>query len=328
MSKDNDQDLKPLFQRVEPPGTALQEHVMNQIREKQLKRERFFVKYKVSILLMAGMLLTASTGFAAVKYHSLTNSKGEVLYEEKSDAQAPSPRDYSKKELNRIHLMNTIWDEQIKPGEAAIIYVVPDNPKHAIDIKSTPHAVKDFAKLQNMVNVPGLPLAKELSGSGTYTFKNASVHMERETDVTPLTEQEKADIAKKLLEKAKASGKDYALMPVKFTDQFWLSTIYYASGNKKVSLTILNNGDHGSVTSYWDESTGMTSRKIEVNGQDVLQKTWSGGNSAQLAQLDWVYEEPTTGHHYMLSLNSTTGDIAAEELIRIAKTIIPKTDSK
>ncbi|MFG1734787.1 DUF4367 domain-containing protein [Paenibacillus sp. 843] len=328
MSMDNDQDLKPLFQRVEPLGAALQERVMNQIREKHLKRERFFVKNKVSILLIAGMLLTASTGFAAVKYHSLTNGKGEVVYEEKSNAESPSRKDYSKEELNRIHLMNTIWDEQIKPGEAAIIYVVPDNPKHAIDIKSTPHAVKDFAKLQSMVNVPGLPLAKELSGSGTYTFNNASVHMERETDVNPLTEQEKADIAKKLLEKAKASGKDYALMPVKFTDQFWLSTVYYASGNKKVSLTILNNGDHGSVTSYWDESTGMTSRKIEINGQDVLQKTWNGGNSAQLAQLDWVYEEPTTGHHYMFSLNATTGDIAAEELIRIAKTIIPKADSK
>ena len=41
MSMDNDQDLKPLFQRVEPIGTALQERVMNQIREKQLKRERF-----------------------------------------------------------------------------------------------------------------------------------------------------------------------------------------------------------------------------------------------------------------------------------------------
>lgn len=328
MSMDNDQDLKPLFQRVEPLGAALQERVMNQIREKHLKRERFFVKNKVSILLIAGMLLTASTGFAAVKYHSLTNGKGEVVYEEKSNAESPARKDYSKEELNRIHLMNTIWDEQIKPGEAAIIYVVPDNPKHAIDIKSTPHAVKDFAKLQSMVNVPGLPLAKELSGSGTYTFNNASVHMERETDVNPLTEQEKADIAKKLLEKAKASGKDYALMPVKFTDQFWLSTVYYASGNKKVSLTILNNGDHGSVTSYWDESTGMTSRKIEINGQDVLQKTWNGGNSAQLAQLDWVYEEPTTGHHYMFSLNATTGDIAAEELIRIAKTIIPKADSK
>jgi hypothetical protein len=143
--------------------------------------------------------------------------------------------------------------------------------------------------------------------------------------VNPLTEQEKADIAKKLLEKAKASGKDYALMPVKFTDQFWLSTVYYTSGNKKVSLTILNNGDHGSVTSYRDESMGMTSRKIEINGQDVLQKTWNGGN---LAELDWVYEEPTTGHHYMLSLNSTKGDIAVEELIRIAKTIIPKADSK
>lgn len=325
MSMDNDQDLKPLFQRVEPFGTALQERVMNQIREKQFKKERFFVKYKVSILLVAGMLLTASTGFAAVQYHSLTNSKGEVLYEEKSDAQAPSPKNYSQKELNRIHLMNTIWDEQIKPGEAAIIYVVPDNPKHVIDIKSNPHAIEDFAKLQSMVNVPGLPLAKELSGSGTYTFKNASVHMERETDANPLTEQEKADIAKKLLEKAKASGEDYALMPVKFTDQFWLSTVYYTSDNKEVSLTILNNGDQGSVTSYWDDNMGMINRKIEINGQDVLQKTWNGESPAQL---DWAYEEPTTGHRYMLTLRSTQGEIAAEELIRIAKTIIPKTDSK
>ena len=41
MSKDNDQDLKPLFQRVEPPGTALQEHVMNQIRENNLKGSDF-----------------------------------------------------------------------------------------------------------------------------------------------------------------------------------------------------------------------------------------------------------------------------------------------
>lgn len=327
MSMDNDQDLKPLFQRVEPLGTALPERVMNQIREKHLKRERFFVKNKVSILLMAGMLLTASTGFAAVQYHSLTNSKGEVLYEEKSSTEAPHSKynSYTEEEKKRIHMMNEVWVNDIKPGEAAIIYIVPNNPSHVINIKSTPHAVKDFAQLQSMVNVPGLPLAKELSGSGTYTFNNASVHMERETDVNPLTEQEKADIAKKLLEKAKASGKDYALMPVKFTDQFWLSTLYYASGNKKVSLTILNNGDHGSVTSYRDESMGMTSRKIEINGQDVLQKTWNGGN---LAELDWVYEEPTTGHHYMLSLNSTKGDIAVEELIRIAKTIIPKADSK
>ncbi|GIO94589.1 hypothetical protein J31TS3_58160 [Paenibacillus lactis] len=40
------------------------------------------------------------------------------------------------------------------------------------------------------------------------------MHKERETDAKPLTEQEKADIAKKLLAKAKSSGKDYALMPV------------------------------------------------------------------------------------------------------------------
>ena len=144
MSMDNDQDLKPLFQRVEPIGTALQERVMNQIREKQLKRA-IFVKYKVSILLMAGIFAYRIDRICGRTVPFLNQQQREVLYEEKSDAQAPSPKLF-KKELNRIHLMNTIWDEQIKPGEAAIISVVPDNPKHVIDIKSTPHAVKDFAK--------------------------------------------------------------------------------------------------------------------------------------------------------------------------------------
>lgn len=327
MSMDSDKDLKPLFQRVEPPGAALQKRVMHQIREEHLQKERLFVKNKVSILLIAGMLLTASTGFAAVKYHSLTNGKGEVVYEEKSNAESPPLKDYSTEELDRIHLMNTVWDEQIKPGEAAAIYIVPNNPNHVIDIKSTPHAVKDFDKLTSMVNVPGVPLAKELSTSASnkYTFKNASVHMERETDAKPLTEQEKADIAKKLLAKAKSSGKDYALMPVQFTDNFWLSTVHYISGSKEIALTILNNGDHGSVTSYWDENMDMINRKIEINGQDVLQKTWNDGS---VAQLDWAYEDPSTGHHYMYTLSSTEGEVAAEELIRIAETIIPKAASK
>ena len=79
------------------------------------------------------------------------------------------------------------------------------------------------------------------------------------------------------------------------------------------------------MTSYWDENMDMINRKLEINGQDVLQKTWNDGRTTQL---DWAYEDQSTGHHYLYTLSSMEGDVPAEKLIRIAKTIIPKAASK
>ncbi|WP_434752731.1 DUF4367 domain-containing protein [Paenibacillus amylolyticus] len=277
------------------------------------------MKYKISFLLTLGLLLTASTGFAAVKYQSLTNGNGDVLFQEKPMTHAPSNR--TEDDDKRIRLMNNIWVNQIKPGEAAIIYIVSNNPNQELYLKANSHIIKNFTTMQKMVNIPGRPLAKEIAGKGTekYTFQKASVHMEHGMDLDKLSETEKADIANKLLLEAQASGKDYALMPVPFTDQFWLTTLTYASGKKEVSLVILNSQDTGTVTASYQGSLKVTSHKIKINGQDVIQRTYGSGPS----EFIWVHEDPKTKYAYHYNLRSAKGNISGEELLRIAKTLIP-----
>ena len=318
---DPGQGLKFRFQKVEPVGNALYHRIMNQIHleEKIKPKERFIVKYKISFLLTLGLLLTASTGFAAVKYQSLTNDNGDVLFQEQPMTYAESNR--TEDDDKRIRLMNNIWVNQIKPGEAAIIYIVPNNPNQELYLKANSHIIKNFTTLQKMVNIPGNPLAKEIAGKGKekYTFQKASVHMEHGMDLNKLSETEKADIANKLLLEAQASGKDYALMPVPFTDEFWLTTLTYTSGKKEVSLDILNSQDTGTVTSSYQDSIKVTSHKIKINGQDVIQRTYGGGSS----EFIWVYENPKTKYAYHYVLRSAKGNISDEELLRIAKTMIP-----
>lgn len=323
MNMDDNRDLKPLFQKVKPKSTALQERVMSQIREEQFKKERFFMKYKKSMFILAGTLLTVSTGFAAAQYQSLTNNKGEIIYEEKPFAESPNANPkkvYTEEEKQRLHRMNEVWFNEIKPGEVAAIYIVPNNPNHVIDIKTTPHEIKDFAKLKTMVKVPGMPLPETLSGSETYTFNNASVFMLNETDFTPLTKQEQADMAKQLLAKAQASGKDFALMPLEFTDTFWTTRMFYSSGDRKITLSILNNRDQGSITLYRNEKIKSTSQKIKIHGREVLK---SDGDTPEL---NWIYDDPSTGYTYLYTL-ALWGD-NTDDLTRIAEAIIPESKAK
>ncbi|PZT55618.1 DUF4367 domain-containing protein [Paenibacillus silvae] len=318
---DPGQGLKLRFQKVEPVGNALCHRIMNQIHleEKIKPKERFFVKYKISFLLTLGLLLTASTGFAAVKYQSLTNGNGDVLFQEKPMTHTPTTR--TEDDDKRIRLMNNIWVNQIKPGEAAIIYIVPNNPNQELYLKANSHIIENFTTLQKMVNIPGKPIAKEIAGKGKekYTFQKASVHMEHGMDLDKLSQTEKADIANKLLLEAQASGKDYALMPVPFTDQFWLTTLTYTSGKKEVSLDILNSQDTGTVSASYQDSLNVTSHKIKINGQDVIQRTYGSGPS----EFIWVHEDPKTKYAYHYVLRSAKGNISGEELLRIAKTMIP-----
>ena len=314
-------DLKSRFQRVEPVDTALHHRIMSQIylEVEPKPKERFFVKYKVSLLLTLGLLLTASTGFAAVKYHSLTNGNGDVLFQEKPMTHIVSER--NEDDDKRIRLMNNIWVDQIKPSEAAIIYIVPNNPNQELYLKANSHIIKSFTTLQKMVKVPGQPLAKKIAGKGkeNYTFQKASVHMEHGMDLNKLSETEKQDIAAKLLLEAHASGKDYALMPVPFTDEFWLTTLTYASGKNEISLTILNSQDTGTVTASYQDSLKVTSHKIKINAQDVIQRKYGGGSS----EFIWVYEDPKTNYAYHYMLRDAKGNISDEELLRMAKTMVP-----
>lgn len=315
-------ELKPLFQKVEPSGTTLQDRIMSQIHKESAQKERFIVKHRVGVLLVAGLLLTASTGFAAMNYQSLFNDNGDVLLEEKPLTADPVHQ-RSQEEQLRMERMNEIWMNEIKPGEAALIYVVPNNPHHQFDIRSNPLRVENVEQLSHMVHVPGIPLSQELIGaSRTYTFQKASVSMEYKQDVYELSDEKKEALVQELRLQAQTSGQDHALMPVPVTDQFWLSSMTYVSGQNEISLSIMNNKDNEPLIASYDEDLNTTSRKININGQDVIARTYGG----DVTELMWVYQEPKTKYAYHYTIGVREGVVPLEELIHIAGTLIPESD--
>lgn len=316
---DPDHDLKTLFQKVEPSGTTLQDRIMSQINKESAPKERFIVKHRIGILLVVGLLLTASTGFAAMNYQSLFNDNGDVLLEEKPLSADPVPHP-PEQQQKRMERMNEIWMNEIKPGEAAMIYVVPNNPDHIVDIRANPLIVENFEKLNQMVHVPGIPLSQELIGaSRTYAFQKASVSMEYKQDLYELSDEKREALVQELRLQAQTTGQDHALMPVPVIDQFWLSSMTYVSGQNEISLSIMNNKDNEPLIASYDEKLNTTSRKIKIHGQDVIARTYGG----DITELMWAYQEPKTKYAYHYTLGVREGVVPPEELIHIAETLIP-----
>lgn len=226
----NDQDLRELFHNTPNFKTDLTSSVMHRLQSESKPKERFYVKYKVSLLVLAGMLLTVSSGFAAVKYHSLKNSHGEVVYQEKSISEAPAIANYSDKERKRISIANQAYDKLDK-GTAMLIYVASHNPDHQLDMRFTPFIFQNAADLRKKVNNSDIKLLDKIEGD--YTFEWAEAFMSPITDVKPLTSEEEADIAEKLRQKALASNTDYAMMPIEFADDFRHIRSFYKQGDKK-----------------------------------------------------------------------------------------------
>lgn len=202
---------------------------------------------------------------------------------------------------------------KIKPGQLAFIYVVPNNPNQEIELKGTAHEITSFNELQKMVRIPNKPLSKEISANNKYKFKDASVHMEHGVDIYKLSDEEKKEIASKLLAEAQANGQDYALMPVPFKDEFWHADINYVSGKKEFRLEII----HATSVSFSYGEGENVSEKIKINGVDVIKRN-------DLKELIWAYEAPETKKAYVYSLRVPNGKISDEELLDIAKQIIPK----
>lgn len=307
-----DQDLKQLFQRVEPIGTSLQDQILTsiEIEKKTFKKERLFMKRKVSFLVIIGMLI-ATTGFAAVKYQSLINEEGKILYEQKPITSHPSTR--TEEESKRIHRMNEVWVNQLKPGEAGIIYIASNNPNRVLDLKGNAHQITSYSTLKDMVKVAGKSVPKGLSGSKKYDFKNGKVNMEFEFDLNKLSDAEKTEITNKLHTETQVSGKDYAIMPVPYGDDFWLATLNYANGKDEISLRIIKS--KGGVTGSYDENLNVTSNKINIKGQEAIEII-----SGDYHELTWAFEEPNTEYVYLYTLGGDKN--SAKEMIQIAQNMI------
>ncbi|MEK3768231.1 hypothetical protein NSQ91_16780 [Paenibacillus sp. FSL R7-0048] len=270
------------------------------------------MKYKVVLTACVGMMLMASTGYAAVQYHSLTNKDGEVVYETKST------KDYgkteSKDEIERYKAFYELKDKVLKNGEAGLFYMVANNPNHETILGTKVTIFQDLSQLRDKITDKSIKIADKVNGN--YTFQKADVIFKNAQEVNPPSSEEKKKMAEKLRRQAEESNQGYAMMPVEMTDQFFLLFATYQNGEDKIGVNITNLSGKSDPTMYIDEKVEFKQEKVQVKGVEMLHTEFA---PSQTHELKWVYESPDKKVKYAYTLRGDINKVSKETLMKIAK---------
>lgn len=283
---------------------------MKKLYAERNKKERFFVKYKVGVLVAMGMLLTVSSGFAAVKYGVLNNEQGQAVYEVKPSKSAPPQPKYSEEDIKRIGMSRDLAEELLPDGSAAIFYIVPNNPNKQTDTRFKPFVFNDVSALR--AKMAGTPVKIPDRLQEDYKFENAKVFFQPVNEVNPPTPDEKAATAEKLRKQAEESGKDYAMMPIELSDELLRLRAVYKRGDQEVAVTVIKSKD--TITAYVDEKIDFRQEKITVKGVEMLYTQYldKDGKDGQ-KNITW-----NNGGEYTYQIDEFS-KLGKEEFIKIAE---------
>ncbi|WP_339314810.1 hypothetical protein [Paenibacillus sp. FSL R10-2734] len=273
------------------------------------------MKYKVVLTACVGMMLMASTGYAAVQYHSLTNKDGEVVYETKST------KDYekteTKDEIERYKAFYELKDKVLKNGEAGLFYMVANNPNHETILGTKVTIFRDLSQLRDKITDKSIKIADKVNGN--YTFQKADVIFKNAQEVNPPSSEEKKKMAEKLRKQAEESNQGYAMMPVEMTDQFFLLFATYQNGEDKIGVNITNLSGKSDPTMYIDENVEFKQEKVQVKGVEMLLTEFA---PSQTHELKWVYESPDKKVKYAYTLRGDINKVSKETLMKLAESYL------
>ena len=300
------ESIKELFNdpRI-PQQIDITDQVMKTIKQ---NKEGFFVKYKVSILVAIGLLASITTGYAAVQYYDLKNSKGEVIYQEQDSSKAnvkiveETNADENAYEAKRRELK-----ENLAPGTAVAAYIVPNNPDKKVTILSSPFTFTDpFSlreKVANKVVVPEmLP--------GGFAFKSGSV----EFGIDAVYNKEA------LYQQAQTSKKEYVLLPLKLKDQFDYVNMTYKAGESYVDVYISNFEGVEDNTVYIVDPGNGSKVKLKVGEIEVLYSEEDQGDRVD-KELMWVME--TEGKKVRYEVLSSSQELNKSNVEKFVKAFLP-----
>ncbi|HBS47206.1 MAG TPA: hypothetical protein DEA91_27020 [Paenibacillus sp.] len=270
------------------------------------------MKYKVVLTACIGMMLMASTGYAAVQYHSLTNKDGKVVYETKST------KDYvkteSKDETAQFKAFYELKDKVLKNGEAGLFYMVANNQDHEAILGTKVTVFQDLSQLRDKITDKSIKIADKVNGN--YTFQNADVIFKNAQEVNPPSSEEKKKMAEKLRKQAEESNQGYAMMPVEMTDQLFLLFATYQNGEDKIGVDITNLSGNSDPTMYIDENVEFKQEKVQVKGIEMLHTEFA---PSQTHELKWVYESPDKKVKYAYTLRGDINKVSKETLMKLAE---------
>ncbi|MCM3174566.1 hypothetical protein [Paenibacillus sp. MER 99-2] len=311
---EKDQDLKKLFGDPRIPDVELTGKVMK-VLHTEMKKERFFVKYKIALTAFVGMMLMATTGYAAVQYHSLTNTDGEVVYETKSTKEYVKTE--SKDDVKRFEAFYDLKEKQLKNGQAALFYVAANNPNHQTDLGTKATSFYNLSQLQDKITDQSIKVADKVNGD--YAYQQADVFFKTAYDVNPPSLQEKEEMTTKLRDQAEKSKQGYAMMPVEMTDEVAHLSVTYQNGEDKIEVMINNLTGKSDPTSYIDEKVEFKQEKLQVKGVEMLQTEFT---PSRAIELQWIYESPDKKQRYSYTVRANSDHISKETLTKIAESYL------
>ncbi|RRJ63706.1 DUF4367 domain-containing protein [Paenibacillus oralis] len=316
MISDKDQDLKQLFREAQIPEIDLTPKVMSKLYAEKKTKARLIGKRKAGLLVIAGMLLGVTTAFAASNYYYAFKSKhGNIIREEKIlDKSSPEykkpSRDEQRRSLSSVGLSNDL----LKEGEAAIFYVLENNPDHEIDIEWKRVSFHDLTELRS--RMAGQPVKLFDRFEGDYQFAHATVSFYPALYENPLTDQEEAEITEKLRKQAEESGKGYAMMPIELSKNYWIIMSSYQK-NSKTGIVVTISKTPGKQTIWMPEESKDNPREtLEIKRVKMLYTEFATGRS-----IEWVYDVPGSKEavHYMIE---TGLQMNKDQVIKLAESYL------
>ncbi|UQZ34415.1 hypothetical protein C2I18_13340 [Paenibacillus sp. PK3_47] len=304
-----EKELKEILLKKDIGDVDLSGRVMKQLYAEQQQKERVNMRYryKVGVMVITGMLLTASSGFAAVHYQSLSNKNGDVTYQVKPAAEFPAMQE---EEIQRLDFSRELGEKLLEEGTAAIFYVIPHNPEGVTDTRLKPVTYSDWSVLQSKLSGQSVKIAEQLAGG--YSFHSASVRYMPVNLVNPPAPEEAAATADKLRKQTEQSGKDYAMLPVELSDQIDNLTAAYRQGDKEITVHISRT--KGPVTAYMDEQVEFTAEKLVFQGVEMVYTKYKGGNS-----LAWSAGIPGRQENILYEMHEMSGQyFSKEEMLGMA----------
>ncbi|MEQ7052368.1 hypothetical protein ABN764_17140 [Paenibacillaceae sp. P-4] len=312
MNMDKDRDLKKLFNDPRIPDADLTGKVMSILHAEPKKKERFFVKYKVSLTVIVGTMLMASTGYAAVQYNSLSNKDGEVVYETKS-AKEMGPAE-TKDVQEHFKAFHELKEKMLKNGEAGLFYLVANNPDHQTNLGTKAMPFQNLSQLRDKITDKSIKIPDSVNGN--YKFKEADVLFRNAQEVNPPSPEEQKALAEKLRKQAEESNQGYAMMPVEMTNQFFILNATYQNGEDKIGVNVTNLSGKGmNAGLYIDEKGEFKQEKVQVKGVEMLYTDWG---RSKWHELRWVYESPDKKVKYVYMIDGDINKVSKEALMKIA----------
>lgn len=272
------------------------------------------MKTKVGMLMMAGMLLTTSAGFAAPSVDTLKNKQGEVVYELKLLTEQDRPK-YKEDDLVRGSKSSQIAEGVLKEATAALIYVAENNPEQVLETEVRSAWFTNASKLrEQLVDQPVMILDSLNNG---YKYANGSIIYEAVTDVNPLSQEEEKAITDKLREQAEQSPNKYAVMPVEVSKDHWALLSTYKKGSQKIYVSIARTEGKTRLWMNEKDYESITTDMLAVNDVEMMYSQYKAGGKG----LTWVVDVPGTKQTIRHHIDAGK-EVSKQELINIAKEYI------